>query len=112
MKFIKRRSTLIIAISLVVIAALLTSCKTEEKNNGKLKVVTTIFPVYDWTEQIVGEKDKDVDVSMLLSNGTDLHSYQPTAKDIKKIANCDIFIYVGVPNIRPSARAISARTFS
>lgn len=95
MKFMKRRSTLIIAISLVFIAALLTSCKTEEKNNGKLKVVTTIFPVYDWTEQIIGEKDKDVDVSMLLSNGTDLHSYQPTAKDIKKIANCDIFIYVG-----------------
>lgn len=95
MKFMKRRSTLIIAISLVLIATLLTSCKGEDKNNGKLKVVTTIFPVYDWTEQIVGEKDKDVDVSMLLSNGTDLHSYQPTAKDIKKIANCDVFIYVG-----------------
>ncbi len=63
----------------------------EEK---KLRVVTTIFPVYDWTRQIVGDTE-NVEITMLLDSGVDLHSFQPTAADIMKIATCDVFIYVG-----------------
>lgn len=66
-----------------------------EKDSGKLKVVTTIFPEYDWVRQILGDKADDADITMLLDNGVDLHSYQPTADDIVKIADCDLFLYVG-----------------
>ena len=66
-----------------------------EKDSGKLKVVTTIFPEYDWVRQILGDKADDADITMLLDNGVDLHSYQPTADDVIKIADCDLFIYVG-----------------
>ena len=61
----------------------------------KFKVVTTIFPEYDWVKQIAGEQASDMDITMLLDNGVDLHSYQPTAADIMKISDCDLFIYVG-----------------
>lgn len=60
-----------------------------------LQIVTMIFPEYDWVQNILGDKAADAEVTMLLDNGVDLHSYQPTAADILKIAGCDLFIYVG-----------------
>lgn len=68
-----------------------------EENTAKdrLKVVSTIFPVYDWVENILGEKSGDVDHTLLINSGIDLHSYQPTAEDIMKISEADVFIYVG-----------------
>ena len=100
----------------VVMAALMTtvtmagcgsSAGTEnasaETNSSKLSVVTTIFPEYDWVKEIAGMNEDSVDKSaadnidltMLLDNGVDLHSFQPTAADIARISTCDIFIYVG-----------------
>lgn len=38
---------------------------------------------------------KDVDLTLLLDNGTDLHSFQPAVKDIMKVSSCDLLIYVG-----------------
>ena len=64
-------------------------------SDGKIEVVATIFPAYDWVMTILGDKAEDADVTLLLDNGVDLHSYQPTAEDISKIAACDVFIYVG-----------------
>ncbi len=63
-------------------------------DEGAISVVTTIFPEYDWVRQIVGD-NSNVDITMLLDNGVDLHNYQPTAEDIMKVATCDVFIYVG-----------------
>ena len=84
---------LIMAISLTMI--LMTGCgKTEQQNSDKISVVTTIFPIYDWTMNIVGDTE-NVDVSLLLADGVDLHSFQPTVEDIVKISSCDVFIYVG-----------------
>ena len=60
-----------------------------------LKIVTTIFPEYDWVREILGDKADHAEVTMLLDNGVDLHSYQPTADDIIKISDCDLFLYVG-----------------
>jgi zinc transport system substrate-binding protein len=70
---------------------------------NKLQIVTTIFPEYDWVREIAGLGANSVDKSavdsieltMLLDNGVDLHSFQPTAADIAKISTCDMFIYVG-----------------
>lgn len=66
-----------------------------QSGNKPLKIVTTIFPEYDWVREILGDKADHTEVTMLLDNGVDLHSYQPTADDIIKISDCDLFIYVG-----------------
>ncbi len=82
-------------ISIMIAAACLTGCsnkKTDEKR--KVSVVTTIFPEYDWTRQIVGNCE-NVDVKLLMKNGVDLHNFTPTADDIIRISTCDILIYVG-----------------
>ena len=69
--------------------------KSDLTNTAKLKIVTTIFPEYDWVKSILGDQTENVELTMLLDNGVDLHSYQPTADDIAKISDCDLFIYVG-----------------
>ena len=70
---------------------------TDQTQNTEqtIKVVTTIFPEYDWVREIAGDEISNIDLTMLLDNGVDLHSYQPTADDIMKISDCDLFIYVG-----------------
>lgn len=70
---------------------------SEESKNREdtLRVVTTIFPQYDFVRQIAGEH---AEVSMLLKPGEETHSYEPTPQDILKIQNCDLFIYVGGEN--------------
>ena len=68
--------------------------KNQNGSDKKLEIVTTIFPEYDWVRNLVDGTD-GANLTMLLDNGVDLHSYQPTVSDIMKIANCDLFIYVG-----------------
>ena len=58
----------------------------------KISVVTTLFPFYDWVREVGGE---NVEITLLLDSGVDLHSYQPSAQDILKISAADLFIYVG-----------------
>ena len=68
--------------------------KEEEIIDDKLTIVTTIFPIYDWTKEII-KGNQDIELIYLLDNGLDLHNYQASAQDIIKINNCDLFIYVG-----------------
>ena len=63
-----------------------------DDSNGKISVVTTIFPPYDFARQVGGD---NIDLTMLLKPGTESHNYDPTPQDIIKIQNCDLFIYVG-----------------
>ena len=85
-------------VGLMLVGAL-TACSSnttaETSQTNKLSVVCTIFPEYDWVREIFGSHAVDADITMLLDNGVDLHNYQPTADDIIKISNCDMFIYVG-----------------
>ena len=83
-------------ICLVISLAMVLSCmlNAAQAEDKKLNVVATVFPIYDWTREVVGENDS-VQLTLLLDSGVDLHSYQPTAQDIMKIATCDVFIYVG-----------------
>lgn len=62
------------------------------EGSGKLKVITTIFPAYDFARQVFGDT---ADVKMLLKPGQESHSYDPSAKDIVEISGCDLFIYNG-----------------
>lgn len=79
----------------VLMVLCLGACGRETKQDGKLRIVATIFPAYDWTMQVLGSNPADMDVKMLLDKGVDLHSYQPSVDDIMLIANCDVFVYVG-----------------
>lgn len=91
----------IITLMLVAVLAVfaLSGCSTsksgEDTKDKKIKIVTTIFPEYDWVMQILGDKADKADVTMLLDKGVDLHSYQPSTADIAKISEADVFIYVG-----------------
>ncbi len=84
-------------------AAVVTSFSTEANNtttnnnssSEKFSVVCTIFPEYDWVKEILGSHADNAELTYLLDNGVDLHSYQPTADDIMKISTCDLFVYVG-----------------
>ena len=68
---------------------------TEKNTDKKIKVVTTIFPEYDWVKEIAGYAGENMEITMLLDNGVDLHNYQPTTADLAKVSDCDLFIYVG-----------------
>ena len=64
-------------------------------DDGKIRIVATIFPEYDWVMNVLGDNAANAEVTMLIDKGVDLHSYQPTADDILKISTCDLFVYVG-----------------
>lgn len=70
-------------------------CSAPTEDSGKLKIVCTIFPAYDWTREVLGEKAEYAELTMLLASGVDMHSFQPTAADMVKIADCDLLVYVG-----------------
>lgn len=94
------RKLISIILTIVLCAAALTACSSENsrseqgKNDGKLKIVATIFPEYDWTRNIIDGTDNTV-ITLMAKNGVDMHSYQPSAKDLVTISECDVFIYVG-----------------
>ena len=80
------------ALLLILSCASITTGLAEEQH---LNVVTTIFPIYDWVRETVGDDASHVNLTLLLDNGVDLHSYQPTAQDILTISTADLFVYVG-----------------
>ena len=91
----KRYIVIILAMMAVFCMAACGGTSEFNKEDGKIKIVTTIFPEYDWIKAVMGDKAEGADITLLLDNGVDLHSYQPTAEDILKISTCDMFIYVG-----------------
>ena len=91
-----KKITALLLVLFVLVGALAGCGKQNDTNKtDKLSIVTTIFPEYDWVREILGDKADNAEITMLLDNGVDLHSYQPTADDIVKISDCDLFIYVG-----------------
>jgi len=87
-------------VAAIMMACCLSACGevngvSAKTGDDKLQIVTTIFPGYDWVMSVLGDNPANAQVTMLLDNGVDLHSYQPTVDDIMKISNSDMFIYVG-----------------
>jgi len=64
-------------------------------SNDKTNIVVTIFPVYDWVMNVLGDKASDYSVTLLLDSGADLHSYNPSVADMVAVAGADLFLYVG-----------------
>lgn len=98
---IRKITSILIAMSLMFTgisafdATVVRAESSSSESDNKLKIVATIFPEYDWTREILGDRLEDVDLTLLLDNGTDLHSFQPAVKDIMKVSSCDLLIYVG-----------------
>lgn len=74
---------------------LMCGCGEVSEKNDKLNIVCTVFSEYDWVCEIVGSHEDEFEITYLLDNGSDMHSYQPTMDDIIKISSCDLFIYIG-----------------
>lgn len=89
-----------LVITLAITAAFLCSCTlpdyrtSDTDGNGKIQVLCTDFPQYDWARNIIGRTDK-IELSMLFKNGADAHSYQPSANDIIRITHSALLIYNG-----------------
>ena len=74
--------------------ALLAGCapaSVQEPEDGKLQIVATVFPAYDFARAAAGDL---ADVELLLPPGTESHSYEPTPADILKVQSCDLFLYL------------------
>ena len=97
------KKAIVFILSLCLLLTALAACgktpaepgATEPIEPAQLKVVCTIFPVYDWTRQILGDRLADTELTLLLDSGMDLHSYEPLPEDLLALADCDLFVYVG-----------------
>jgi len=80
---------------LTALMLILSGCTSQEPaKNDKKSVVVTIFPLYDWVREIVGDSE-GIELTLLMNKGVDLHNYQASASDIIKITDSDLFIYNG-----------------
>lgn len=95
------KKILTLILTAVLSVSLLAGCAAEPKKglpapndagNGKIKIVATLFPQYDFARQITGDK---AEVTLLLPPGMESHSYEPTPSDVIEINDSDLFIYTG-----------------
>lgn len=87
----KKRTGLALLFSILLI--LVVGCGSQEDaqpKSDKLTVVTTFYPMYDFTKNVAGD---NADVTLLLEAGTDTHGYEPSAKEVAAISEADVFIY-------------------
>lgn len=84
----------ILSVFIAVAIALLTfcSCGNTAPSEDRLSIICTAFPQYDFMKNIIGNEEG---LTLLLDDGADLHSYEPTAQDIIRIGSADIFVYGG-----------------
>ena len=89
--------SLLLSVFAAAIFSLVACNETSDKKpeQTKLSIVTTIYPEYAWVKEILGQRADSVELTLLIKNGVDLHSYKPTAQDIAKIASANMVIYVG-----------------
>lgn len=91
---LKRIASVVIAAMLIILSGCTGKTQTGMFNTDKINILCSTFPQYDWVYKLT-ENSNSIEVSLLLSDGTDIHSFQPSADDIIKISSCDMFIYNG-----------------
>ena len=89
--------SLLLSVFVAAIFSLVACNDSSDKKSEqtKLSIVTTIYPEYAWVKEILGQRADSVELTLLIKNGVDLHSYKPTAQDIAKIASANMVVYVG-----------------
>lgn len=89
------KGALVAAVSSLVffLAACGSAQETKPAGEEKLQVVTTFYPMYDFTKHVAQDL---AEVSVLVPSGTDTHGFEPSAKDVAKIQEADVFVYNSV----------------
>lgn len=85
----------------------LSGCGQAKTDKPRLKIVATTFPVYDWTREVLGDRLAETDLVLLQQSGADLHSYSPSAADLRQIAACNLFVFVGGESDEWTERALA-----
>ena len=105
----KLKRKLLAVITAVATVFSLCACSSESgysnSDSGKLKIISTVFPPYDLARQIAGD---NAEISILLPPGSEIHNYEPSAKDMIAIRNCDIFLYIGGENEQLAEKLINS----
>ncbi len=104
-KFTRITALLTAAATALCLCSCTSQNDTDNRDSGKLKIISTVFPPYDLAKQIAGD---NADISILLPPGSESHTYEPTAKEILEIQNCDIFLYIGGENEQWAEKIISS----
>ncbi len=85
--------SLVAIIVLAVIAGLyLTNNNTGTTPSSKLNVVATFYPLYDFAQNVGGDK---VSVSILVPETTDVHDFEPTPSSLAAVSSANVLIYNG-----------------
>ncbi|MBQ9765634.1 MAG: zinc ABC transporter substrate-binding protein [Lachnospiraceae bacterium] len=84
----------LLLIAMLIAMSVFVGCGNK-KDDGKLRIVCTVYPAYDFVMNILGENKAQIEVTYLLDKGVDMHNFQPSADDIVTISGADLFIYVG-----------------
>ena len=92
MKKLKQLCAGILAIGMVWTLSACGDTAAKEQSDGKIHVVATIFPAYDFARAVCGDA---ADVELLLPPGAESHSYEPTPQDILDVQNCGLFVCLG-----------------
>lgn len=90
----KFKQSLVVFVVIVLVCSFFACAKRSEGpvQMKKLKVITTLFPLYDMAKKIGADK---ADVSLLLPPGVEAHSFEPKPSDIVRINEADVFVYTG-----------------
>lgn len=104
-KFTRITALLTAAATALCLCSCASQNEADNADSQKLKIISTVFPPYDLARQIAGD---NADISILLPPGSESHTYEPTAKEIIEIQNCDIFLYIGGENEQWAEKIISS----
>ena len=82
---------------LLLLAALAAGCSKPDspQDSGKLRIVATIYPEYEWLRAILGSRVSEVELTLLLDRAVDMHSFQPSVGDLVMVSSCDLLVCVG-----------------
>ncbi len=95
------------AIAVALAVVMLLKWSPSSKSGDRIKIVATTFPIYDWTREVIGNLTNKADLVLLQQSGADLHSYSPSASDLRKIAASDLFVFVGGESDEWTERALA-----
>jgi zinc transport system substrate-binding protein len=103
----KMKYVFIAILAVVIVAMGLTGCGTQVNSgqsvSSKVKVITTIYPVYEFTQRVGGDK---VEVTMLVPPGAEPHDWEPTVNDLMQIKTAKLFLYHGA-GMEPVAKLLT-----
>jgi zinc transport system substrate-binding protein len=87
-------TSMLMACVLLAFTMMLAGCteSAQQHGNGKIIVVASFYPIYDFAKNVGGDR---VEVTTLIPMGVEPHEFEPTASDIRKLSEADVFLYNG-----------------